>query len=132
MPFHWSPMRASWVRAVFVVLGASAGLQAQSPRVIYTWSGTDNTRGWTANSPLLTVENTIAGELTLTEIAPLETDVAVNDDFNNIVETSPIIGGTKLEHLVSAGRALALRLTPEETATLEAPYRPHPVKGHSS
>jgi aryl-alcohol dehydrogenase-like predicted oxidoreductase len=45
---------------------------------------------------------------------------------------APIIGATKLEHLDSAGRALALRLTAEETAALEAPYRPHPVKGHSS
>jgi aryl-alcohol dehydrogenase-like predicted oxidoreductase len=44
---------------------------------------------------------------------------------------SPIIGATKPEHLDSAGRALALPLTPEETASLEAPYRPHPVKGHS-
>ena len=45
---------------------------------------------------------------------------------------APIIGATKLEHLEAAGRALALRLTPEETAALEAPYRPHGVKGHSS
>jgi aryl-alcohol dehydrogenase-like predicted oxidoreductase len=45
---------------------------------------------------------------------------------------APIIGATKLEHLDSAGRALALQLTPEQTASLEAPYRPHPVKGHSS
>jgi aryl-alcohol dehydrogenase-like predicted oxidoreductase len=44
---------------------------------------------------------------------------------------APIIGATKLEHLEAAGRALALRLTPEETARLEAPYRPHGVKGHS-
>ena len=44
---------------------------------------------------------------------------------------APIIGATKLEHLDSAGRALALRLTPEETARLEAPYRPHPVRGYS-
>ena len=45
---------------------------------------------------------------------------------------APIIGATKLEHLEAAGRALALRLTPEETAALEAPYRPHGVKGHAS
>ena len=45
---------------------------------------------------------------------------------------APIIGATKLEHLEAAGRALALRLTPEETSSLEAPYRPHGVKGHSS
>ena len=45
---------------------------------------------------------------------------------------APIIGATKLEHLEAAGRALALRLTPEETAALEAPYRPHGGKGHAS
>jgi aryl-alcohol dehydrogenase-like predicted oxidoreductase len=45
---------------------------------------------------------------------------------------APIIGATKLEHLEAAGRALTLHLTPEETARLESPYRPHGVKGHSS
>jgi aryl-alcohol dehydrogenase-like predicted oxidoreductase len=44
---------------------------------------------------------------------------------------APIIGATKLEHLEAAGRAVALRLTPEETARLETPYRPHPVRGFS-
>lgn len=44
---------------------------------------------------------------------------------------APIIGATRLEHLEAAGRAVALRLTPEETARLEAPYRPHPVRGFS-
>jgi aryl-alcohol dehydrogenase-like predicted oxidoreductase len=44
---------------------------------------------------------------------------------------APIIGATRLEHLEAAGRAVALRLRPEETARLEAPYRPHPVRGFS-
>jgi aryl-alcohol dehydrogenase-like predicted oxidoreductase len=44
---------------------------------------------------------------------------------------APIIGATKLEHLEAAARAVALRLTPEETARLETPYRPHPVRGFS-
>ena len=43
---------------------------------------------------------------------------------------APIIGATKLEHLDTALRALDLTLTPEECAALDAPYRPHAVKGH--
>jgi aryl-alcohol dehydrogenase-like predicted oxidoreductase len=45
---------------------------------------------------------------------------------------APIVGATRLEHLEAALRALALRLTPEETTALEAAYRPHGVKGHQS
>jgi aryl-alcohol dehydrogenase-like predicted oxidoreductase len=44
--------------------------------------------------------------------------------------SAPIIGATKLEHLDTALRAVSLKLTTEETAALEAPYRPHSVKGH--
>ncbi len=44
--------------------------------------------------------------------------------------SAPIVGATKLEHLEAALRAVSLRLTPEETAALEAPYRPHNVRGH--
>jgi aryl-alcohol dehydrogenase-like predicted oxidoreductase len=43
--------------------------------------------------------------------------------------TSPIIGATKMEHLTDAVAALALKLTREEIAQLEAPYTPHPVAG---
>jgi len=42
------------------------------------------------------------------------------------VVTAPIIGATRLEHLDDALAALDLKLTPEEIATLEAPYSPHP------
>ncbi|ULO06240.1 aldo/keto reductase [Paenibacillus sp. 19GGS1-52] len=41
--------------------------------------------------------------------------------------TAPIIGATKLNHLDDAVKALAINLTPEEVARLEAPYVPHPV-----
>jgi len=44
---------------------------------------------------------------------------------------APIVGATKLEHLDSAVRALALRLSPEEMAALESPYKPHAVRGHT-
>jgi aryl-alcohol dehydrogenase-like predicted oxidoreductase len=45
---------------------------------------------------------------------------------------APIIGATKLDHLDAALRAADLRLTPAEEAAIEAPYRPHPVKGHDA
>lgn len=44
---------------------------------------------------------------------------------------APIVGATKVEYLDDAAAALALSLTPEEIADLEAPYRPHPVLGHT-
>ena len=43
---------------------------------------------------------------------------------------APIIGATKLEFLDSAVRALDFELSPEQVAAVEAPYRPHSVKGH--
>ncbi len=38
--------------------------------------------------------------------------------------TAPIIGATRPEHLADAVKALDIKLTPEEVAPLEAPYRP--------
>ena len=43
--------------------------------------------------------------------------------------TAPIVGVAKPEQLHDAVAALALRLSDEERAALEAPYRPHPVVG---
>ena len=45
--------------------------------------------------------------------------------------TAPIVGATKLSHLDAAIRAVELKLTDEEIAQLEAPYRPHEVRGHA-
>jgi aryl-alcohol dehydrogenase-like predicted oxidoreductase len=45
--------------------------------------------------------------------------------------TSPIVGATKPNHLSDAVAALTLRLSPEEIASLEEPYVPHPVLGFS-
>jgi aryl-alcohol dehydrogenase-like predicted oxidoreductase len=45
--------------------------------------------------------------------------------------TSPIVGATKPHHLTDAVAALSVRLTPEETKSLEEPYAPHPVLGFS-
>jgi aryl-alcohol dehydrogenase-like predicted oxidoreductase len=45
--------------------------------------------------------------------------------------TAPIVGATKLTHLDAAVRALDVTLSGEEMARLEAPYRPHGIRGHS-
>ena len=45
--------------------------------------------------------------------------------------TAPIVGATRLRHLDDAVAAVEMTLSEEEVARLEAPYRPHPVIGHS-
>ena len=45
--------------------------------------------------------------------------------------TAPIIGATKMQHLEDAVRGTELTLSDGELERLEAPYRPHPVKGHT-
>jgi len=44
---------------------------------------------------------------------------------------APIIGTTKVEHLEDAVGAVDIELTDDEIAALEAPYQPHPIRGHS-
>ncbi len=45
--------------------------------------------------------------------------------------TAPIVGATRLAHLEDAVAAVDVTLSDDEIARLEAPYRPHPVLGHS-
>jgi aryl-alcohol dehydrogenase-like predicted oxidoreductase len=45
--------------------------------------------------------------------------------------TAPILGATKLAHLQDGLAALEVTLTDEDMSTVEAPYRPHSVIGHS-
>jgi aryl-alcohol dehydrogenase-like predicted oxidoreductase len=44
--------------------------------------------------------------------------------------TSPIVGASKLAHLDDAVAAVALKLSTEEIAALEAAYVPHAIAGH--
>lgn len=44
--------------------------------------------------------------------------------------TAPIVGATKTRHLKELFDAVDIKLSAEETATLESPYRPHPIIGH--
>ena len=45
--------------------------------------------------------------------------------------TAPIVGASKMNHLEEAIAALEIELSEEEIASLQEPYRPHPVLGHS-
>ncbi|WP_312797923.1 aldo/keto reductase [Tianweitania sp.] len=45
--------------------------------------------------------------------------------------TAPIVGASKPNHLDDAVAALSVKLTPDEVASLEAPYVPHAVVGFS-
>jgi 1-deoxyxylulose-5-phosphate synthase len=44
---------------------------------------------------------------------------------------APIVGVSSAAQLDEAAAALEVKLTPEECAALEAPYRPHPIAGHT-
>jgi aryl-alcohol dehydrogenase (NADP+) len=44
---------------------------------------------------------------------------------------APIVGASKMPQLEESVAALEIRLSDEEIASLEEPYRPHPVLGHS-
>ncbi len=45
--------------------------------------------------------------------------------------TAPIIGASKMYQLEEALAAVDIQLSEEEIVAIEAPYRPHPVLGHS-
>jgi aryl-alcohol dehydrogenase-like predicted oxidoreductase len=44
--------------------------------------------------------------------------------------SAPIIGATKVGHLKEAIAAVDVKLTHDEVAALEKPYKPHPILGH--
>jgi aryl-alcohol dehydrogenase (NADP+) len=46
------------------------------------------------------------------------------------IVTAPIVGASRMEHLVDAVEALEVKLSEEEREALAAPYEPHPVLGH--
>lgn len=56
-------------------------------------------------------------------------EVALAWVLANPVVTAPIIGASKPHHLEDAIKALAVKLTSEEIAQLEQPYKPHKVLG---
>jgi 1-deoxyxylulose-5-phosphate synthase len=47
------------------------------------------------------------------------------------VVTAPIVGASGPGHVDDAVAAVDVRLTDDEIARLEEPYRPHPIRGHN-
>lgn len=45
--------------------------------------------------------------------------------------SAPIIGATKLNQLTELFKAVEIKLSHDEIAALEKPYRPHPILGHT-
>jgi aryl-alcohol dehydrogenase-like predicted oxidoreductase len=45
--------------------------------------------------------------------------------------TAPIVGATKTQQLQDLIGAVDIKLTPDEAAALEKPYRPHGILGHA-
>jgi PEP-CTERM motif len=74
-----------------VVLSLAAGSRAlaQSPSTLYTWPGTGNSQQWFKNfgTNTVTIDNTTAGELTITETGTAGAGVAITDDFNRVRES---------------------------------------------
>jgi aryl-alcohol dehydrogenase-like predicted oxidoreductase len=44
--------------------------------------------------------------------------------------TAPIVGATKAQHVDDAVASVELKLSEQEAAAVEEPYRPHRVLGH--
>ena len=44
---------------------------------------------------------------------------------------APIIGATKTHHLKEIFETTDIKLSAEEVAAMEEPYRPHPILGHT-
>ncbi len=88
----------------FVVLAASlvvcSTVQAQSPGVLYTWDGTGDIQDWKRNfgATPVTLQNTIAGELTIIE-GTGGTETSYSDGSNRRLETSTASGGLDLTGL---------------------------------
>ncbi len=91
------------LRSALFTLAAAGAAYGQSPRVLYTWSGTGNAQGWThpANFGVnaVTIENSTAGELTVTETGEPGTTFGLADDANTIWENGTNIGGLDLTGL---------------------------------
>ena len=74
---------------------------------------------------VITAVRTVAAEI---GVSPAEVSLAWLLSRPGVA--APIIGASKVEQLDTAVRSLELTLSPEQIARIEAPYEPHPVRGH--
>jgi hypothetical protein len=84
-------LRERLTLGVLAVIASATTAGAQSPSVLYTWSGTGNVRAWAKNfgDNDATFENAVEGELTITETGTEGTGIAVGDGGNIVSEDAP-------------------------------------------
>jgi len=115
----WSPL----ARGLLAGTRASAQAAATTPR-----GAADDYTGKLYDSP--SDEDVIAA---VREVAAARgcppAEVALAWLLSRPGVTAPIVGATKLEHLEAALKAVDTVLSDDEVAALEAPYRPHGVRG---
>ena len=78
-----------------------------------------------SDNEVITATRDVADEL---GVKPAEVALAWLHTRPGVV--APIIGATKIDHLETAVKSLDLELSDDHLQRLEAPYRPHAVKGH--
>src|SRR4051794_24646157 len=73
---------------LIALLATASGSRAQSPSEVYTWNGTGNVQQWfkSFGTNTISLSNTNAGELTITETGSAGTNFAASDDFNRVRE----------------------------------------------
>lgn len=77
------------------------------------------------DNDVIDVNRKVAGEI---GVQPAEVALAWLLSRPGVV--APIIGATKIGHLETAIKALDVQLSEDHIKALEAPYKPHAVKGH--
>ncbi|MGI8601559.1 MAG: PEP-CTERM sorting domain-containing protein [Verrucomicrobiales bacterium] len=97
-------MKKSVPKSLALIFFSGASLfhgQAQSPSALYTWEGTSGVQNWVKNFGTNTVvlDNSIAGELRITETGGAGGDVAISDGANRVRESSASSGGTDVTGL---------------------------------
>jgi 1-deoxyxylulose-5-phosphate synthase len=115
----WSPLARGFL----------AGTRARGGEVTTVRSGSDpfaDSMYSDGDFAVVDIVKAIAAER---EVAPAQ--VALAWLLSKPAVTAPIVGATKLQHLEDAIASLDLRLSDEEVACVEAPYKPHPILGHS-
>ncbi|WP_433789934.1 aldo/keto reductase [Actinoplanes sp. CA-252034] len=110
----WSPL----ARGVLARGRAAESVRARTDQMMARLSTDDD----------FAVADVVADVAKARETAPAR--VALAWLLSKPAVTAPIIGASKQSHIDDAVAAVDLRLTPEEIAALEAPYRPHAVIGH--
>ena len=116
----WSPLARGMLAGTRVRLGDSSTKRSQSDgldQVLY-----DQPSDWDVVEAVKAVAKRRG-------VTPAQ--VALAWLLSRPAVVAPIVGATRLAHLDDAVGALDLELSREEVAELEAPYRPHPVKGLS-